>query len=106
MGKKQDKEPVSLETMLGVDGGAFKGKGYDIRALPLKRVREFMGDNISVGAQLFNLADDEPRANLDKWLKECITLNGKPQGLEDLEDAGWDLVDLKTAVRKIIDLSG
>lgn len=105
MAKKKD-DPVSLDTMLGTTDDLIQGKKYEIKTIPLKHVKEYLDDQLSIGPQLFNLANEEAKEKLDKWVKRLIFLQGKPQSLEDLMDAEWDLADLRNAMRKAVDLSG
>jgi len=107
---KDDKEklaPVSLATMVG-QGDIFEAanKRYTVKPLKLKHVPEFLEDNISIGSQLFNLANEEARMKLEKWIPLIIFDGGESLTLQRLIDDDWDLNDLKALLRKTLDISG
>lgn len=98
---------TSLPTMLGSGEEFFVGdKSYKVRPLKLKEVDEFLSDNISVGAQLFNVVNKDMKEKVDKWLQRCFTKGDKPLTLQMAMDDDWDLADLKVAIQRLIDISG
>jgi len=103
----KDAKVTPLSTMLG-SGEEFcaGGNTYKVRPLKLKEVDEFLNDNISIGAQLFNVVNKDMREKLGKWLQKCFTKDGKPLTLEMAMEDDWDLADLKMAVQRLIDISG
>lgn len=102
------KEITPLSVMTG-SGSSFSaaGKTYKIRPMTLKETVEFGEAHISIGAQLFNMVNEEAKKGLDKFLKACIAdENGKPVSLKRAIDDNWDLADLQTAVELICKLGG
>jgi hypothetical protein len=104
------KKPVDLSTMLGVLGGeGFKvgEKTYTVKPMALKHVDEFMKDNLSLGAQIFNLSNKDVKTKLEKWLTGyCFDRNGEPMSLQKAMDDDWNIVNLKDFLKKLCDLSG
>jgi hypothetical protein len=104
------KKPVDLSTMLGILGGndfLVDDKKYVIKPMSLKEVNEFMDDNLSLGTQLFAVANKESRDKLDKWLSgHCFNKLGEPMTLEKATNDDWSIVDLKEFIKKLCDLSG
>lgn len=108
MSKQEANASVSLSTMLGA-GETFdaKGKTYTVKPIILKHIEEFMADNLSIGSQLFNVANKESKAKVDKWLSGyAVDGKGEPMSLEKAIADGWDIIDLKNFFRKLCDLSG
>ncbi len=116
----KEEKPTSLSTMLG-NGGNFnaKDKSYTIKPIALQDIESFMTDNLSLGAQLFNVADKKARAKVDRWLggtkdKDgnivdkgyCFDESNNPVPLEKAMKDGWDVVDLKEFFKKLCDFSG
>lgn len=103
-----NKEITPLSTMLG--SGEFidiKDKKYKVKPIALKDIDEFMSSHISLSNQLFNLADKKSKQVIDNWLtKYCTDEEGNPVSLQVATDSDWDVVDLKTFVRKLCDISG
>ena len=109
---KNEQSPVSLATMLNAGDMFFpsNGKGYRITALDLHEVQELIDDGISIRTQLPNVTNPELKGKLDKWLKRKFRNDkGDPVNLEDLMDKekdNWNLIDLRKAIEKMVDLSG
>jgi hypothetical protein len=101
-------EPISLSTMLGL-GAEFEaaGKKYTVKPLKLKDVEAFSKDNISLGAQLYNILNKKARDTLDKWLSRYV-FNEADEGMtvEKATADDWDLGDLKRCVQRLLDISG
>jgi len=99
---------VPLSTMLGSGDSFFVGeKKYRVKPLKLKEVDEFTQDGLSVGPALFNVSSKKNKSILDKWIKSKIfDGDGNPMNLEKAMADDWDLVDLKRAVQKLVDISG
>lgn len=118
---KADKSPTPLSVMLG-DGDFFtinKGKSYTVEPIALMHIEEFMKDDISIGAQLFNMTNKKAQEKVDKWLSGikdnegnivrpgyCFDEEGNPVSLEKAMEDGWNLVDLRNFFKKLCDLSG
>lgn len=106
----QEAKPVDLSTMLGILGGndfVVGSKKYVIKPMSLREVNEFMEDNLSLGTQLFAVANEESRKKLDKWLSgHCFDKLGEPMTLEKATNDDWSIVDLKEFIKKLCDLSG
>ncbi len=105
---ENDKKPVSLSTMLG-NGTSFEvnGKIYTIKPIALKDIEDFMKDNLSLGSQLFNVADKKAREKINRWLTGyCFDEDGNSTGFEKVSNDGWDVVDLKEFIKKLCDFSG
>ncbi len=114
-----EKEPVSLDTMLG-SGNDFiaKGKNYRVDPIALEHVSEFMKDNLSIGSQLFNVVNENAKEKVDKWMSGivkdgaivrpgyCYDEDGNPVNLEKAMKDHWDIIDLKNFFKKLCDLSG
>lgn len=104
--KTTKKTPLS--TMLG--GGDFieiQGKQYKIKPLKLKDVDNFIEKNVSLGSQIFNLADEKSKKDMNEWLsKYCYDENDSPVNFETAIEQDWDIVDLKTFIKKLCDISG
>lgn len=103
-----DPSPASLGTMLGA-GESFvaKGKTYTIKPIALKHVKDFMDDNLSIGVQLFSVANKESSEKINKWLLGyAIDEKGESLSLEKAMADDWDVVDLKNFFTKMCDLSG
>lgn len=100
--------PVSLATMLG-EGETFSvnGKKYTVKPLLLKDISSFTKEQISLGSQLFNLMNEESQKILNKWIEKYITdSKNEPMTLQKMMDEEWNVVDLKNAIHKLIDVSG
>jgi hypothetical protein len=116
---REDKTLTPLPVMLG-SGDFFnvKGKNYVVKPIALQNIEEFMTDNLSVGSQLYNMANKKAKAKVDRWLggtKDengnvkkgyCFDENGNPVTLERAMADEWDLIDLKEFFRKLCDISG
>lgn len=106
---KKTNSPTPLSTMLG-DGDSFvtrNGKSYTVNPMTLADVNEFIKDNMSIGCQLWNIANEKEAKKIDRWLKGyCFDEEGNPVTLERAINDGWDLVDLKNFIRKLCDISG
>lgn len=106
--EKSTQAPVDLATMLG-NGDEFiaNGKPYIIKPLQLKHVPEFMKDSVCLGSQIFNLASEKAKKNVDKWLSlYAKTKDGEPVSLQKAFDDGWDIIELKNFFKKLCDFSG
>lgn len=104
----KEEKTTSLSTMLG-NGGNFnaKDKPYTIKPIALQDIESFMTDNLSLGAQLFNIADKKAKAKVDRWLTNyCFDESNNPVPLEKAMSDGWDVVDLKEFFKKLCDFSG
>lgn len=110
MGNKEANSPVDLSTMLGTIGGdGFKvgDKSYTVKPMALKHVDEFMKDNLSLGAQIFNLSNEDVKTKLEKWLSGyCFDRNNEAMSIQKAMDDNWSVVDLKNFLKKLCDLSG
>jgi hypothetical protein len=110
MSKTEAKTPVDLSTMLGILGGNdfFVGdKKYVVKPMSLVEVDEFMKDNLSIGPQLFMVANEASRKKLEKWLSgHCFDKVGEPMTIEKAKSDNWDLVDMRKFIQKLCDLSG
>ena len=97
-----------LSTMLG--SGDFidiQGKQYKVKPIKLKDIDDFMGKNISLGSQLFNLVEPKSKKAIDSWLaKYCYDENSNPISLDIAIEQDWDVVDLKIFIKKLCDISG
>lgn len=105
---KDAKSPTPLSVMLG-EGDSFvvKDKSYTIKPIALKDIEKFMSDNLSLGSQLFNVADNKTRKKVDKWLNGyCFDNESNSVSLESAMEDGWDVVDLKEFFKKLCDFSG
>jgi len=107
--KKRDaREATPLSVILGL-GAEFEaaGKKYTVKPLKLKDVEAFSGDNISLGAQLYNVLNQKARDTLDKWLSRYV-FNEAGEGMttEKAKADDWDLGDLKRCVQRLLDISG
>jgi len=98
---------VPLSVMVG-QGNLFlaQDKEYQIIPLKLKYVSEFLEDQISIGGQLFNLADKDSKDKVEKWIPRVIKHNDKEITLQDLMNHDWDLSDLKRLWKDVLDISG
>jgi len=105
---KTDGSPVSLANMLGTgEDFSAKDKIYTIKSIALKRIDEFMKDNLSLGSQLFNISNPDAKTKVDKWLAGyCFDAKGEAVTLEKAMADDWDIVDLKGFFKKLCDLSG
>lgn len=103
-----NKETTSLSTMLASgDFIEIKGKQYKVKPIVLRDVEAFIGSNTNLGPQLFNLIDKKSKENIDNWLsKYCYDENDSPISLEIAINDDWDVVDLKTFIKKLCDISG
>ncbi len=103
-----NKENTPLSTMLGSgDFIEIKGKKYKIKPIALKDIEAFVGSNINLGPQLFNLVDKKAKENINNLLvKYCYDENDNPVSLDIASEHEWDVVDLKTFVKKLCDISG
>ena len=103
-----NKEVTPLSTMLG--SGEFiviKEKQYRVKPIALKDIDSFVNSNINLGSQLFNLIDKKAKDNLNNWLaKYCFDEKDNPMSLDIVTEQDWDIVDLKTFVKKLCDISG
>lgn len=105
---KADKEATPLAVMLGT-GDQFRVGEHSYRVLPLKLkdVDEFTSDNLSLGAQIFNLLDKKTKKNLDKWLtRQVRTADGQPLTLEKAIEDDWTVEDLRNCLVKLVGVSG
>jgi hypothetical protein len=110
MSNQEAKKPVSLSTMLGIQGGndfSVAEKKYVVKPMSLTEVDEFMVDNLSLSTQLFAVANEESRKKLEKWLsRHCFDKTGEPMTYEKAKNDDWSIVDLRDFIRKLCDLSG
>lgn len=117
---KDTNSPTPLSVMLG-DGDEFVvgDKTYTIMPIAIKDVQEFMKDNLSLGSQLFNVANTKERAKVDRWLggkkdKDgnivktgyCFDEEGNPVDLEKIENDGWNVAHLRKFFERLCELSG
>lgn len=108
MSKTEANAPIDLSTMLA-SGDEFivNGKRYIIKPISLKDIDSFIQDNLSIGAQLFNIANSESKTKVDRWLSGyCIDEKGEIISLQKAIELDWNVVDLKNFFRKLCDLSG
>ncbi len=110
MSKTEAISPIDLSTMLGILGGndfMVGEKKYVVKPMSLKEVDEFMKDNLSLGTQLFAVANKESRDKLNKWLsRHCLDKIGESMTLDKAANDDWNIVDLKEFIKKLCDLSG
>jgi hypothetical protein len=104
------KKPVDLSTMLGIISGndfAVGDKKYVIKPMSITEVDEFMKDNLSIGPQLFMIANEGSRKKLEKWLSgHCFDKIGEPMTIDKAKNDNWNLVDMRKFIEKLCDLSG
>ncbi|OPX82557.1 MAG: hypothetical protein A4E52_02044 [Pelotomaculum sp. PtaB.Bin013] len=81
-------------------------KTYDIAGIPLEKVDEYFADSVSIGAQIFNLRDEEAKRIQNKWLPLVVSKNGIGLELDDLFKDGLDTKNLRELWRTVLDLSG
>ncbi len=122
MNKMEANSPTSLADMLGV-GMPFEvnGNTYTVCPIMAAHIDLFMNEKISLKTQMFNLSDDESKANVNKWLGEeiiaiiagkeikaryCFDKDGTPMSLEKAMIDGWNVVHFKNFFRKLCDISG
>jgi hypothetical protein len=110
MSNQEANSPVDLSTMLGTLSGESFIVGenlYTVKPMALKHVDEFMKDNLSLGAQIFNLSNKTVRDKLDKWLSGyCYSKSGEAMSLQKAMNEDWNVIDLKNFFKKLCDLSG
>lgn len=108
---KKNHDPVPLDIMLGKGVFEAQGKKYYLRPLKLKMVDEFLADQLSIGAQLFNFTSPEVKEKLEKWIPMVLFRGGDNEGesgltLTDIMEDDWDLDDLQRLWRGALKLSG
>jgi len=108
MSKTEANAPISLGTMLGTgDNFQAKDKSYKVNPIALEHIEEFMADNLSIGSQLFNVANKDSKEKVDRWIiGYCFNDKGEPMSLSKVMTDHWDIVDLKNFFKKLCDLSG
>lgn len=117
---KDKNAPTPLSVMLG-EGSEFviNNKTYVVMPIQLKDINEFMKDNLSLGPQLFNLANEKERKKVDRWLggkrdKDgniakagyCFDEEGNPIDLETAINDGWNVAHLRKFFELLCELSG
>ncbi len=104
----KDNSPTPLSVMIGRGGNLeAKGKTYTVKPIKLMDIEDFMKDNLSLGAQLFNVSDKKSREIINKWITGyCLDSEGNTVSLEKASNDGWDVVDLKEFMKKLCDISG
>lgn len=105
---KPEATPIDLSTMLG-DGEELKvnNKIYITKPISLKDIDKFMNDNLSLGSQIFSMANVDAKLKIDKWLSNyCFDENNESVTLQKAMDLDWNIVDLKNFFKKLCDLSG
>lgn len=91
-----------------------KGLTYSVKPLPLKSIisNEFLNDRLiaphgaPIEMQTSNIADNDKRKSLDKWVRRLVTLNGKEMSLTELSESGFNISDLARLLEKIAEVSG
>lgn len=81
-------------------------KTYEIAGIPLEMVDEYFTDNVSIGAQIYNLRDEESKQIQNKWLPLVVSKNGIGLDLDDLLKDDLDTKNLRELWRSVLDLSG
>jgi len=106
MSKEKTSTPLSVMLQSGGDF-EVKGKVYTVRPIALKDTQDFMKDNLSLGAQLFNVTESKTKEKVNRWLQGyCFDDESNPINLEKAMTDDWDVVDLKEFFRKLCDFSG
>ena len=106
--KKKEATPAPLSTMLGAgDKFTVNDKEYIINPITLKDINAFTEEQLSMGSQIFNLMDEKTKAVLEKWIQKYITdSEGNQMTIQRMTDEDWNVVDLKNAIQRLIDVSG
>jgi hypothetical protein len=100
--------PVSFSVMNG-EPEIFiaQKKKYHIEPMKVSDAMKFSDENLSVGAQIFNLASKENREKLNYYLsKYCTNEEGELMSLDSVIKADWDIAELKSFIRRLCDISG
>lgn len=108
MNEKDTKTPVPFSVMSG-DGESFivNGKEFTVKPMTIKDALKFSNESLSIGPQIFNIANKEYREKIDGYLsKYCFDSSGNPVSLELVANDDWNLVHLKEFMKKLCDLSG
>lgn len=111
----EEKEAVS--TPLGVMLGSSEffvvhqrktktEKRYSLYPLNLEDVDK-VSNNLSVRAQLYNLANEDNKKLLNEVMQEYVfDSDGNAVTLDKAKEDKWTLADLRRCVEKLFDLSG
>ena len=108
MSKTEAKAPVPFSVMSGEGDSFIVGeKTYTVKPMLVGDALKFADDSLSVGSQIFNLADPKAKEKLDNYLQRyCTDETGEAMSIEKIINDGWSVVDLKLFIRKVVDISG
>ena len=100
--------PTPFSVMIG-EGETFKvgDKSYTVKPMLVGDAIKFLGESLSIGTQIFNLANKKAKAKLDEYLtKYCTNEKNEPMNIDKIVEDEWNLVQLKEFMRKLCDISG
>lgn len=108
MSDKDEKTPVPFSVMSG-DGESFVvgEKEYTVKPMLIGDALKFSDSSLSIGSQIFNLAQPKTREKVNDYLSQyCTDKNGDAMSIEKITADNWNVVDLKLFIRKLVDISG
>lgn len=102
------KTPIPFSVMSGEGDSFIVGeKTYTVNPMLVGDALKFADDNLSVGSQIFNIAEKNSRKKIDGYLsKYCTNEKGDAMSLDAVVADEWDVVHLKNFVKKLVDISG
>jgi CYTH domain-containing protein len=104
---KEAAQQNALAVMLGKGADLKVGEHkYKVLPLSLSEVEEFLGDNLSVGAQLSNVVTKERQNLVSKWLGRKVFEDGVPMSYVAVTEHNWDLNDLRDCLQLLAGISG
>lgn len=108
MSNKEAKFPIPFGVMNGdTDVFIAQEKNYNVKPMKIGDALKFTDDNLSIDAQVYNIALKKKRESVDKYLSQyCTNEKGESMSLKTAIADDWDVVDLKKFIKKLVDISG
>lgn len=108
MATKKTKDPVPFSVMSGEGDSLIVGeKAYTVKPMLVGDALKFLEEGLSIGSQIFNLADPKAKAKLEGYISSyCTNEAGEAMDISKISEAGWSIVDLKNFMKKLCDISG
>lgn len=108
MANKETKKPVPFSVMSGEGDSFIVGeKNYTVKPMLVGDALKFLNEGLSIGTQIFNLAEPKAKAKLNEYLSRyCTNEKDEPMSIDKVIEDNWDVIHLKNFMKKLCDISG